>query len=101
MAFVLAWPSFRIAAQRFFCAAAIAARPAAEMPLRLPDAFGRPGPGLGESFFCLRSAQYCLHPDADRTPFGGGHLFSPAPGAVLRRHMTVIPVAQIRKRPES
>ena len=49
--------ALRMFAQRFFWAAAIAARPAAEMPLRFSDPLGRPGPLLLAPFFCLRFAQ--------------------------------------------
>ena len=58
VAFVLALPSFRIAAQRFFCAAAIAARPAAEMPLRFTARFGWVASDALVSFFFRRPAQY-------------------------------------------
>ena len=58
VAYALALPSFRIAAQGFLCAAAIAARPAAEMPLRFTARFGWLAPDAPASFFFLRPAQY-------------------------------------------
>ena len=73
---------------------------------RCGDAFALAGSsgttrcGLGGAVLLPSLRPIPLHPDADGTPFSGGHLSTPGPGAILRRCSTVVPVAQIRKCPE-
>ena len=75
-------------------------------PARCGDAFALAGSsgttrcGFGGAVLLPSLRPIPLHPDADGTPFSGGHLSTPGPGTILRRCSTVVPVAQIRKCPE-
>ena len=79
----LVLPFLRSFAHRFFWAAAIAARPAAEMPLRLPEPFGRLRPRVGESFFFLRSAEYFFILTLTERRSAAVIYLRPGPGTIL------------------